>query len=283
MSMLEGLLRRDIRVPRRGEPEAVVAEAHGVSFSYGGAFALRDVDLTVRAGRVLALVGPNGAGKSTLLGVLAGDHKTHGGSVTIDGAAPREWSPNELALRRAVLLQRSSVTFPFTVREIVGMGRAPWTGTDTTDDDETVIAAALAEADLEGFEERVYTTLSGGERARADLARALVQDAIVLLLDEPAAAMDVRHQELVFGVLERRARRGDAIVVVMHDLALAAAYADDVVLMVDGRVRAAGPPDEVLTEALLSEVYEHPIEVFPHPRTGAPVIQAHRPLREEHT
>ncbi|MGE3621331.1 MAG: heme ABC transporter ATP-binding protein [Acidimicrobiia bacterium] len=254
----------------------MVLEARGVTVAYGPRPVLADVDLSVRAGQVLAVVGPNGAGKSTLLAVLAGDLVPDAGTVAVDGHPYAHWSPDELAVRRGVLLQQVDVSFPFTVTQIVRMGRAPWAGTAAEDWDDDVVASALFETDVDRFSERTYTSLSGGERARAALARVLAQEPVALLLDEPTAALDIRHQELMLALARRRAARGDAVVVVMHDLGPAAAYADVVAVLDRGRVRAAGPPAEVFTGELLSEVYEHPIDVLRHPETGTALIVPRR-------
>jgi iron complex transport system ATP-binding protein len=269
-------LRRALRPPGPVRPGAVRLDARGVGLTFGDHAVLADVDVAVRGGEVLALVGPNGAGKSTLLAVLAGDVAPDAGAVTIDGAPASEWTTVELAWRRGVLLQQVQLSFPFTVGQVVRMGRTPYVGTPHEDADELVVARALADTDLAELAARRFPSLSGGEQARAALARVLAQEPGVLLLDEPTAALDLRHQEQVLGVARGCAARGDAVVVVMHDLAGAAAHADRVVVMAAGRMRADGPPEAVLTAELLTEVYEHPIEVLPHPRTGRPLVLPHR-------
>jgi len=271
--------RQDVRLPAPSPAGSVVLEAAGVSVAYGGRKVLADVDITVRSGEVMALVGPNGAGKSTLLAVLAGDVEPQSGSVTVDGRPYGSWSSDELAVRRGVLLQQIEVSFPFTVSQIVRMGRTPWAGTPAEDWDDDVIASTIVEVDVDRLSERIYTSLSGGERARAALARVLAQEPVALLLDEPTAALDIRHQELTLELARRRAARGDAVVIVMHDLGPAAAYADVAVLLDEGRVRAAGPPDEVFTSELLSDVYGHPIDVLRHPESDAVLVVPRRPLR----
>ncbi|GAA0623001.1 heme ABC transporter ATP-binding protein [Sporichthya brevicatena] len=270
------LTQRELRLPAPKAPGDIVAEARDVCVTLGGAAILRNVDLQIRAGRVLALVGPNGAGKSTLLGAISGDLEPTSGTVSIDGASPSAWTWRELAIRRGVLMQRVDVTFPFAVTEVVRMGRSPWAGTPAEDWDDEVVADAMAEADVTKFTDRVFNSLSGGERARAAMARVLAQEAGLLLLDEPTAAMDIKHQELVLHLARGRARRGDAVVVVMHDLALAAAYADEIAVMSRGQIAAVGHPVTVLTPELLTRVYEHPIEVLRHPRTGAVVVLPRR-------
>ncbi len=261
-----------LRVPDRPAPGAVVMAAVDVSLTLGETKVLDNVDLEVRAGQVLALIGPNGAGKSSLLGVMCGDLQPEAGSVIVDGAPLLSWGPLDLAVRRGVLLQRVDVSFPFSVTQVVRMGRAPWEGTPAEDWDDEIVAASLVETDVAMHATRIFTSLSGGERARAALARVLAQEPCALLLDEPTAALDIRHQELMLRLARARAARGDAVVVVMHDLGLAAAHSDVVCLLSRGQVRAAGPPAAVLTPALLSAVYEYPIEVLLHPRTGSIVI-----------
>ena len=256
------------------------AELVDVSFAIAGKPLLRKVSLEVRAGEVVALVGPNGAGKSTALALLAGDLTPDDGEVRVGGVDLRKWSTRELARQRAVLPQQNTVTFGFTVDEVVRMGRVPWEGTHAEQDDDAVVARALAATDMTGFAERRYTTLSGGEQARAALSRVLAQATGVLLLDEPTAALDLRHTEGVLAVATARAAAGDAVLVVLHDLGLAAAHADRVAVLSEGELVAAGPPEDVLTESLLSEVYRHPVEVFQHPRTGKPVVLPYRSVEE---
>ncbi|MFI8945621.1 heme ABC transporter ATP-binding protein [Streptomyces sp. NPDC053750] len=257
-------------------PGDVLAEADGLRVHLDGRPVLDGVGVTVCAGEVLALVGPNGAGKSTLLGALAADLPADEGVVRVHGRPVTEWSAPELALRRAVLPQSASLSFPFPVEEVVRMGRAPWAGTGLEDEDDTAVAEAMARTEVTGFAGRPFSALSGGERARVALARVLAQRTSLLLLDEPTAALDLRHQELVLRLCRERARAGDAVIVVLHDLGLAAAYADRVAILRTGRVAADGPPAEVFSEQLLSEVYDQPVEVLAHPRTGAVLVTPRR-------
>ncbi|WP_238009945.1 heme ABC transporter ATP-binding protein [Dactylosporangium sp. AC04546] len=256
-------------VPRT--PGAVAVAGTGLHKTRTGRTVLDDVDASVRAGEVLALVGPNGAGKSTLLSVLAGDLAPDRGEVTVDGRPLEDWTPVELAMRRAVLPQHHLLSFPFRVADVVRMGRAPWP--DPGDD---IVADAMAATGVAHLATRSFLSLSGGERARVALARVLAQRAGVLLLDEPTAALDLHHQELVLRIAGERAAAGDAILVVLHDLGLAAAHADRVMVLSGGRAVADGPPAEVFTPELLTEVYRHDIEVFAHPRTGTPLILPRR-------
>ncbi|MDX2356841.1 heme ABC transporter ATP-binding protein [Dietzia sp. PP-33] len=260
-----------------------VLSAEGVTVRIGGRVLLDAVDLDVHAGEVLALVGPNGAGKSTLLGVIAGDTQPDRGRTVLDGTDLRRWRLGDLARRRALLTQANSVAFPFTVREVVAMGRAPWASLPEGDDDEAIIEESLAATDTTHLHSRTFPTLSGGEKARASLSRALAQRAGVLLLDEPTAAVDLRHQEIVLELARTVADGGGAVVVVLHDLELAAAWSDRLVMISDGRIRAAGPPHQVLTAELVEEVYRQPVLVHRHPVTGdllvTPDRRGSRPTR----
>ncbi|WP_344248328.1 heme ABC transporter ATP-binding protein [Isoptericola hypogeus] len=246
--------------------------ARGATVRVDGTTLLDGVDLDVLAGEVLVVVGPNGAGKSTLLSVLAGDRAPDAGTVTFDGAPLATVRPAELARHRGVLLQENRVSFPFRVVDVVRMGRAPWRGTDAEDRDEDVVARALDDADVTRLAARRYPTLSGGEKSRATFARVLAQEPRLLLLDEPTAALDVKHQERVLARAREHARAGGAVVVVLHDLALAAAWADRVLVLAGGRVAADGAPAAVLTTDLLTAVYDHPVDVLPHPVTGALLV-----------
>ena len=266
-------------------PGEVTLEARGVTVHLGGTPILTEVDLDLRRGEVTVLVGPNGAGKSTLFGVLAGDIAPRAGTVRIiagspaaGGSASRELAdvsalrPKELSRRRAVQMQDSRLAFSFTARDAVEMGRAPWVGTPEEERDDEVIAAALAAGEVTHLAARQVPSLSGGERSRVAFARLLAQETEILLLDEPTAALDIRHQEHVIAAARARARAGATVMVIVHDLSLAAAYADRIVLLEDGRVRAVGSPAEVLTAELVSEVYQHPVTVLTAPEGGELLI-----------
>jgi iron complex transport system ATP-binding protein len=263
-------------MPTWAPPPSVAIEARNVSAVLGGFTVLSDASLSVRAGELVALVGPNGAGKSTLLNVLAGDIPSATGEVVVDGEPLAEWSASELALRRAVLPQQVTVRFPFLVEEVVAMGRAPWARTPFTAEDDARISASRAAADVRYLVGRSFTTLSGGERARVTLARVLAQHSQVILLDEPTAALDIHHQELILQVVRQCTAEGACAIVVLHDLALAAAHADRIAVLAGGRIVADGPLREVLKADLLSDVYHHPIEVIPHPRSGLPLVLPQR-------
>ncbi|WP_083864894.1 heme ABC transporter ATP-binding protein [Nocardia brevicatena] len=274
---LTGLFSRTHDLPEIPDRGTVTMRARAVSLDRHGGGAgprrvLDAIDIEIRAGDVVALVGPNGAGKSTLLAVLAGELEPGTGVVELDGRPVTQWTPVDMARRRAVLPQTHTVGFPFTAAEVVAMGRTPWQRTTRHDRDAELIAAAMTAADVEHLADRAFPSLSGGERARVALARVLAQDTTTLLLDEPTAALDLAHQEAVLTLAAERATAGAAVVVVLHDLGLAAAYADRVAVFDDGRLVADGTPRTVLTDDLLSQVYRYPVEVFDHPRTGAQLV-----------
>jgi iron complex transport system ATP-binding protein len=252
-------------------------ELRDVGYRIDGSSILEAVDLDVRYGRVLALVGPNGAGKSTLLGVLSGDVRPTTGHVLLGGRPVSALGARELSRRRAVLLQFNQVAFSFSTRQVVEMGRAPWIGRDRGDD-EAVIAAAMARADVAHLAGRSFSSLSGGERARASLARVLAQDTPVVMLDEPTAALDLRHQEDVLRIARDLAAEGRAVVVVLHDLSLASAYADEIAVIADGRLHAVGAPADVITEERVASVYRTPVRVLSDPDTGRPLVLPRRTL-----
>ncbi|WP_280457224.1 heme ABC transporter ATP-binding protein [Nocardia carnea] len=279
-----GLLHRAHRLPAATAPGTVTLRARGITLDrHGGGGGTRrvldDVDLDVTAGQVLALVGPNGAGKSTLLAVLAGELVPGRGGVELDGRPLERWTPIDMARRRAVLPQSHTVGFPFTAAEVIAMGRAPWQRTPRADRDNAMITDAMAATDCTHLAGRSFPSLSGGERARVALARVLAQDTATLLLDEPTAALDLGHQEAVLTLAADRAAAGAAVVVVLHDLASAAAYADRVAVLDNGQLAATGTPRAVLTGELLSRVYRYPIEVLDHPDTGAQLVLPARPNR----
>ncbi len=247
---------------------AVELAGIGLTVHIGRRRLLDGVDVELRAGELLAVVGPNGAGKSTLLSVLAGDRAPDAGQVLVRGRPIGAYRPRELARLRAVMPQQSVQQFAFTVREVVALGRAPW---PAGPDPDAAVVAALADTQTAELADRTFLTLSGGEQSRVTLARVLAQRTPIALLDEPTAALDIRHQQLVLRLARQLAAAGHAVLAVWHDLHLAA-RADRVLLLAAGRVRAVGRPAEVLTADLLGEVYRHPVRVLTDPRDGRPLV-----------
>lgn len=250
----------------------VMLAGRQLSLKYGNHTVLNEVSIDIRAGEVVALVGPNGAGKSTLLSVLTGDTDADSGTVELAGQPLDDWGVGQMARLRAVQLQENKVSFAFTASEVVRLGRAAWRGTEEEKRDDAVVYTVMESTEVAPLAQRAYPTLSGGEKARATFARALAQETPVLLLDEPTAAMDIRHQEHVLREVRARADAGAAVVVVLHDLSVAAAYADRMVLINDGIVAAQGTPREVLTPETISEVYGHPVLVLEHEDAGGLVV-----------
>ncbi len=231
---------------------------------------LDGIDLRFEAATLTALVGPNGAGKSTLLGLLAGDHAPTSGRVSLGGRPLHAWNARALARERAVMLQEHAVRFSFSVEEVVAMGRLPHPPDPAAD--AALVARAMAIADVSHLAPRDVQTLSGGEAARTVFARVLAQATPVLLLDEPTAALDLRHQETLLRRARELADAGACVVVVLHDLNLAAGYADRIVMLADGQVAADGSPREVLTQATIERVYRQPVRVIAHPTRDVPLV-----------
>lgn len=245
-------------------------EVKNVTVRAGEKTLLENVSAHCPKGSLTALVGPNGAGKSTLLSVIAADRKADGGSVMLDGKNVDAYSVHALAQIRSVFPQGSVIRFGYSVHEVVSMGRAfrdlP------PDEDQTSIDAAMHATEIDHMAYRNAQTLSGGEQARTTFARVMVQATPVVLLDEPTAALDLRHQERVLTIARDLAREGATVVAVLHDLNLAAAYADKIILLSQGTVAADGTPWEVLQKDLLEKVYRQNVHVLPHPVRQCPVV-----------
>jgi len=256
-------------------------EARDVVVHAGGAELLRGVSVAVRPGEVVAVIGPNGAGKSTLLRVLSGDVAPRAGTVSMDGVALARLPILEQARRRAVLAQGAELTFGFTALQVALLGRSPHLGTTTARRDRGIARAALRRARVHHLASRSYLTLSGGERQRVMLARALAQiweapahGARYLLLDEPTAALDLAQQHGALEVARAMAETGTGVLVILHDLNLAARHARRVLLIANGRAVAQGTPAEVLREAVLESVFGIGVRVVADPVDGLPLVFA---------
>ena len=238
-------------------------EARDLSYAINDSLLVDNVTLAARDGEVLSIVGPNGAGKSTLLRLLSGELSPCAGAVYLQGDALVDLSAREIALRRAVLPQQTILQFAFTAEDVVLMGRNPHLQGSWPDERDREIAhSSLARTDMSTRAGRKFPTLSGGEQSRVTLARVLAQEAPVLLLDEPTSALDVRHQEMVMQIAGSLAAEGACVVMVIHDLNLAAAYSQRIAVMQGGRLVAYGPTCEVMQAELLSEVFECPLRVI---------------------
>jgi iron complex transport system ATP-binding protein len=229
----------------------------GISVTLGGRVVLNDISLSLPAGRLVALVGPNGAGKTTLLRALAGLLPSQGG-IFIEGDALSSLTLRERARRLAYLPQGHVVHWPLPARDIVALGRIPHGASDParlTAKDAEAVARAMQATDVTGFSERPVTELSGGERSRVALARVLAVEAPVMLADEPTASLDPRYQIDVMTRLRNAAVGGMLVIVVTHDLGLAARFADMVLVLSQGRLVAQGAADEALSEKIMGEVF----------------------------
>lgn len=250
-------------------------QASGVSVSRAGRAVLSGVNLCLQPGQMLGVLGPNGAGKSSLLGVLSGELAASSGDVMLDGRPLGHWPGRERAQRLAVLPQSSTLSFGFSVEQVVRMGRMPH---DTgAAQDAAIVASVLHRVDVDHLAERNYLQLSGGERQRVHLARVLAQlwpgaDGQVLLLDEPTSMLDPLHQLSVLDAVRRFADHGASVLIILHDLNLAARYCDQIILLGSGGVQAGGTPTEVLQPAPLHAVFGIDVLVQSHPERGHPLI-----------
>jgi iron complex transport system ATP-binding protein len=282
-------------------------EACGVHVRVGRKVLLEGVSLEVRRGEVVAVVGPNGAGKSTLRRALCGDVDLSGGEVRMCGRRLAEWPALERARVRAVMPQESTLAFPFTVLEVALMGRLPHLRGAEGARDYEVALLALEAVEARHLAERLYPTLSGGEKQRVQLARVLAQiweptggdehghkdggeragerereiegrgegkrgGERFLLLDEPTSNLDLAHQHSTLAVARRLAGAGVGVLVVLHDLNLAAQYGDRIVMLKDGRVAHCGRPHEVLTREAIREVFGVEAVVTAHPSIDCPLV-----------
>jgi iron complex transport system ATP-binding protein len=234
-----------------------LVEICNVTFGYRGPAVFRDVSFAIRAGELVGLCGPNGAGKSTLLRLMLGLHAPSAGSVTLAGTALATLSRRQIARHAALLPQDAPADVPLSVREAVALGRLPHLGRlqPETAADVAAVARALEATDTASLAERPLTELSGGERHRVHLARALAQEAPLLLLDEPIAGLDIAHQLAAMDLLRATADANRAVVVALHDLALAARRCDRILLLAGGALSADATPAEVLTADTLARVF----------------------------
>ena len=254
--------------------------AENLTLARGGSRILEHVSLALRPGEVVGLLGANGAGKSTLLGALSSELAPDGGRVTLGDADLAQLPHREQARRRAVLPQKPGLTFDLDVREVVAMGAYPFPELSPAAVD-GLVEQALGQADVKHLRARRYPELSGGEQQRVQFARVLVQcnaaraprEPRYLLLDEPTASLDPKHQGDLLRAAAELAHAGDTgVLVILHDMNLAARYADHVFAMREGRVVASGAPQEVMTTALIREVFDLHCEVIADPVSGTPLV-----------
>lgn len=253
-------------------------QAEALSLRLDGRTVVDNVSVTLASGQWVAVVGPNGAGKSSLLSLLAGLRRAHAGRVTLNGRALNEWPVADRARHIAWLAQQGEAEGEIAVRDVVRLGRLPHHGLfgSPSPQDEQAVDAAMQETECDAFADRRLGELSGGERQRVLLARALAVESSVLLLDEPTAHLDAPHQRALVRSVTRRARRGAAVAVVLHDLTLALA-ADRVWLMENGRLSIDTTPEDPDLHAALSRVFDYSIAIERLERDGQ-VCHVVRPL-----
>jgi len=236
---------------------------------------LQDISLSLKSGQILGLAGPNGAGKSSLLKLIAGDFPPTAGQLWLGGRPRREWPRQALARHLAFLPQLSLLNFPYTVEEVVALGRMPHQSGRARDSE--ILQQAMHATDTTGLRQRLYTQLSGGEKQRVQLARVFSQiwEAGVgglLMLDEPTATLDLSHQQLVLDAVTDLASKGCAVLLAIHDLNLVAGVAHSVAVLDGGRIAACGAPGEVFTEQLFRDVFDIEVIIQQHPRRDQPMV-----------
>ncbi|GAA1603302.1 ABC transporter ATP-binding protein [Leucobacter chromiireducens] len=253
-----------------------------VGKEYAGRRVLGPIDLTIERGGVTALIGPNGAGKSTMLTIIGRLLEADSGQVTVGGLDVRTAKSRELAQVVSILKQENHFMARLTVRQLVTFGRFPHSAGRLTETDHRAIHAAIAFLDLAGMEDRFIDELSGGQRQRAFVAMVLAQDTDYVLLDEPLTGLDMRHAVGMMGQVRAAADAlGKTVILVIHDVNFAAAYADRIVALADGRVVASGTPEEIITPEVLERVFETPVEVLEH--GGRRVAVYYRPELDTRT
>ena len=254
---------------------ATILRFDDVTFAYRQSRVFSGFSFGLADGEMTAILGPNGSGKTTLVRLAVGYLQPSGGTITLAGRRLEEIPARERARMVAVVPQETQLAFDFTVRDVVRMGRAPHLGLlgIEGEGDRDLVDAAMERTDIARLAERRFLTLSGGERQRVVIARALAQEPQVLLLDEPTAFLDLRHRLAAYSLLDELNReRGITVIVVSHDINLAARHCDRLVLLRDGSVHADGSPAEVLTPANVADVYEVDAEVRRDPVTNRPYI-----------
>ncbi|MBV8568878.1 MAG: ABC transporter ATP-binding protein [Methylobacteriaceae bacterium] len=247
----------------------------GVSVDLGRRRVLSDIDLSVPTGSFVGLLGPNGSGKSALLKAIYRAHRPATGRVLVDGRDLLAMPPREAARRVAAVAQDAAVEFGFTVRELVMVGRTPHKGLLDADDenDHAAVKDAIERVGCAHLAQRPFNTLSGGEKQRVLIARAIAQGADHLILDEPTNQLDIRYQ---IQVLEIAAGLGVTVLAALHDLSLAALFCEEVHILLDGRIVEGGPPRNVVTAELVRRVYAAEVLVIPHPEHGTPHLLPRR-------
>lgn len=248
--------------------------ADRLTLKHGKISIIEHLDVSLPEGKVTAIVGPNGCGKSTLLNGLSRVHVPSGGAVLLDGKDIHSLPSKEVARRLALLPQDTLAPDGITIEELIRFGRHPHQSLlkQWAMDDQDAIQYALKAADLIGLKDRLLDTLSGGQRQRAWIAMSIAQETPLLLLDEPTSALDLGHQIEVFELIQNLAKQGKTLAMVVHDLPSACRYADHIIAMKEGCIVTQGNPKDVMTKALVRELYGVECDLMPDPSTGSPIL-----------
>lgn len=252
--------------------------AEDISFSFGDTPVLESVSLTVAGGELVGLIGPNGAGKTTVLRLISGVLTPSRGTVTLDGNSIDSLSTHEVGQRVAVVPQQTELSFDFSIRDVITMGRHPYQGRleRLQSVDRSMVDRAMEQTKTTHLADRPFSAISGGERKRVLIARAIAQDTPALLVDEPTASLDINHQVSVFELLRSLVAQDKAILSAVHDLNLAARYCDRLVLLADGQIQASGTAESVLQSDRLRQAYGIDTSIEENPVTETPMVVAHR-------
>ncbi|MXN91421.1 heme ABC transporter ATP-binding protein [Flavobacterium sp. Sd200] len=252
-------------------------EAQNISYSHRKFSILEGINVSVNYGELLVILGPNGAGKSTLLSVLANELAKHEQPIYLKKKAFKEWGDKELAHSKAKFSQSNSPDIPLSAKDVAMMGRYPYFSSIPQKKDEDVVLKAMAETDVAALADRAYNSLSGGEKQRVHLARVLAQldndvENKMVFLDEPLNNLDVLHQHRILHTIKNFTEKGNAAIMVLHDLNLAAQFADRIMLLKKGKIVAHDVPDKVFTKETISRVYNFPCTICPNPVNNNPLI-----------
>lgn len=254
-----------------------VLDIKQLSVSLNSKSLLSDISFCVNPGEVASIIGPNGAGKTSLLRAISGDINFQEGSIYFNNKSLEAWDCTEKAKHLAVLTQSNALSFAFTVSEVVALGRTPHSSGFNTDNKYCV--EVMHALDIFHLSERLYPTLSGGEQQRVQLARVLVQIWCeetnlkrLLLLDEPVTSLDIGHQRQLMQIVQEFAKTGVTVIMVVHDVTLAAAYSDKLIALKNGCILAQGSPVQLITESQISQLFDTQVKIIAHPETGKPVV-----------
>ena len=240
-------------------------------------YIVKDIDFACQNGELVAILGPNGAGKSTFLNVIANELQSQGNTIFLKSCAYKNWCTRDLPKHKAKFSQAHQADIPLGVQDIIMMGRYPYFSHIPTEEDLTAINKAMKSIDILHLKDREYSHLSGGEKQRVHLARVLAQldnkiDNKLLFLDEPLNNLDILHQHKIMEYIKSFTSTKNTAIVVLHDLNLAAQFADKILLLKDGKTVRFGPPEEVMTQEIISNVYNFPCTITTHPLTNKPLI-----------